>query len=337
VQSRIAFWVGSISVALTLILGGCQTQNPADQANPQAKKSTSESGDRIQVAVIPKGSTHEFWKAVKAGAEEGGQVANAEIIWKGPLQESDREEQIRIVEDFTTRGVDAIVLAPLDESALKASVQNAVAQGIHVIIIDSALKDSPDLPFVATDNFKGGQMAGEEMRRLLTGGGNVIMLRYQEGSASTAEREAGFLQAIQAEPSIKVLSSNQYGGATKETAQAAAENLLSRFPQVDAIYCPNESSTAGMLRALQSAGLAGKVKFVGFDSSPQLLEGLSKGEIHALILQNPFNMGKLGVEAAVNKKKGEPVEARIDTGATLVTQANRNEPDIAKLLAPSKE
>lgn len=297
---------------------------------------------KLRIAVIPKGTTHEFWKAVHAGAEDAAKEFGVEIIWKGPLKEDDLNDQVKVVEDFTTQGVDGIVLAPLSDSGLRQPVADAQKAGTPVVIFDSDLKDSDFVSFVATDNEKGGKAAGEEMVRLLGGNGNVVMLRYQEGSASTMNREKGFIDVMKATSGIKILSDNRYAGATVETAQSEAENLLSSFKNpdgslnVDGIYCPNESSTFGMLRVLQDNGWAGKVKFVGFDSSAKLLDGLSKGEINALILQNPHRMGYLGVKAMVDHLKKNPVEKRIDTGAELVTPNNMKDPAIAKLLEVPK-
>jgi ribose transport system substrate-binding protein len=178
------------------------------------------------------------------------------------------------------------------------------------------------------------------MIELLGGKGKVLLLRYQEGSASTAKREAGFLSAIAAAPGITVVSASQYGGATTETAYQASENLLAPFRgaggklSVDGIFTPNESTTFGMLRALQDAGLAGSVVFLGFDSSAKLIEALDKGELKGLVLQNPFRMGYLGVRTLADHLKGGKVEQKIDTGVTLATRENMNQPEIRELLSP---
>lgn len=312
-------WREAALFGLALLAAGCSS--PA----PETSGSKPE-GKTLRVAVIPKGTTHEFWKSVEAGAEEAGKELGVEVIWKGPLKEDDRDSQIKTVEDFITNKVDGIVLAPLDDTALVAPVEEAMNAGIPVVIFDSGLKKEGTVSFVATDNFKGGEMAGAEMARLLGGKGKVAMLRYQEGSASTNEREEGFLKAAEA-GGLEVVVKNQYGGATVETAQKASENLLAPLKSgdtlsVDGIYAPNESTTYGMLRALQDAGVAGKVKFVGFDASEKLLEGLKADQIQALVVQNPRKMGYLGVKTLVAKLKGETVESRIDTGAALVTKDN---------------
>ncbi|MBU0754312.1 MAG: substrate-binding domain-containing protein [Planctomycetes bacterium] len=295
------------------------------------------------IAVIPKGTTHEFWKSVHAGAEKAAREFDVKVIWKGPLKEDDREAQIAVVEDFITRGVSGIVLAPLDDMALRGPVAGAARNDISVVIIDSGLNSNDPISFVATDNVQGGRLAGDHLAGLLGKKGKVVMLRYQEGSASTMNREKGFLEAISAYPEIELVSTNQYGGATTESAHRAAENLLAPLKTeagdltVDGIFCPNESTTFGMLRALQNAGVAGKVFFVGFDSSPKLVEALEKGEIHGLVLQNPMRMGYLGVKTLVQHLKGEKVPDRIDTGVALATRENRQDEAINALLEPDFE
>lgn len=297
-------------------------------------KETAKS-ERISIAVIPKGTMHEFWKTVHAGAVKASRELDVDVIWKGPIKEDDRDAQIAVVEDFISKGVSGIVLAPLDDAALRAPVGNAVKSGIPVVIFDSGLQGSDFISFVATDNFKGGQIAGEHLVKLLNGKGSVIMLRYSEGSNSTMLREKGFVDAMSKHAVIKVVSSNQYGGVTPESAYKASENLLERFKDVDGVFCPNESTTFGMLRALQDGGFAGKIKFVGFDSSQQLIDGLKRGQIQGLVLQNPMQIGYMAVKTLVQSLRGQQVEKRIDTGATLVTPENMNDPQIKALLSAS--
>ncbi|MEK7765952.1 MAG: substrate-binding domain-containing protein [bacterium] len=309
------------------LLWGCGQREPAINPN------------RITLAVIPKGTTHEFWKSIHAGAVQAAREADVDIIWKGPLKEDDREGQVAVVEDMTRRGVKGIVLAPLDDAALQAPVAAAKKAGVPVVIIDSGLKGKDFASFVATDNEKGGRLAGAQLARLLHGKGKVLMLRYQEGSASTAQRERGFLAEIKRHRGIKVVSANQYGGATTESAYRASENLLAPYKKdgrltIQGIFCPNESTTFGMLRALQDGGLAGSVRFVGFDSSAKLVEGLRAGLLDGLVLQNPVKMGYLGVKTMVAHLKHKKVPARVDTGVQLVTKANMDEPAVQAVLTP---
>ena len=298
--------------------------------------------DTYKIAVIPKGTTHEFWKSIHAGAKKAelefkAQGINVQVIWKGPLKEDDREQQIQVVENFIGQRVSGIVLAPLDRRGLVAPVETAVRGRIPVVVVDSSIESPAPSSYIATDNREGGRIAARELGRLLGGKGNAIMLRCFVGSASTEEREEGFLEVMRKDfPLIKLLSTDQHAGATRDTAKRVAENLLNRFGrQVNGIFCCNESSSVGMLLALRDAGLAGgKVKFVAFDSGETLNAGLLAGDIQGIVVQNPMRMGYLGVKTIVAVLRGEKVTPVIDTGVGYVTQANFNSPEMAEMVRP---
>src|SRR4051794_25068492 len=190
-------------------------------------------GSSLSIAMIPKGTTHEFWQSIHAGANKAGKELGVEVIWRGPLREDDRDAQVSEVEGFISRGVSGIVLAPLDESALVGPVSDAMSRKIPVVIFDSGLKGDNYVSFVATDNVKGGRMAGERVVKSLNGKGKVILLRYAEGHDSTGRREQGFLDAIAAHPDIKVVSSNQYVGTDVEGAYKKAESILTGMKNAD--------------------------------------------------------------------------------------------------------
>jgi ribose transport system substrate-binding protein len=296
---------------------------------------------KFTIAVIPKGTTHEFWKSIHAGSNKAAgeltaQGTEVEVIWKGPIREDDREQQIQVVEGFAAQGVSGIVLAPLDNRALVRPVAEAGRAGVPNVIIDSGLESNDFVSFVATDNRKGGTLAADRMGQLLNGKGKVLVLRYAEGSASTTEREEGFISQIKQKfPEIELVSTNQYAGATRDTAKRASENLLNTYAdQVQGIFTPNESSTAGMLLALQDIGKAGKVSFVGFDSSQTFIDAINANQLHGIVVQNPFNMGYLGVRTMVDNLLGKPVSKQIDTGVMLVTKENMQSPEVQTLLHP---
>jgi ribose transport system substrate-binding protein len=307
-----------------------------------ATRATVAADKTYTIAVIPKGTTHEYWRAVHAGAVKAQRELltngiKVELIWKGPLREDDRDQQIQVVENFMTRRVSGILLAPLDSQALAEPVANAVKSGIPVVIFDSSLKSDQYVSFVATDNYKGGQLAAERLGALLGGKGNIVILRYGVGSASTEARESGFLDTIKEKfPAIKVLSSDQYAGATRETAYQSAQNLLNRFGRdLDGAFASNESVTVGLTRALKDLGKAGgKVKLVGFDAGAQSITDMKNGDVQGLTLQDPLRMGYLGVMTMVHHLEGEKVDARIDTGVQMVTPDNMDEPAMKELLHP---
>jgi ribose transport system substrate-binding protein len=328
---RWSMWVGLSILGAALALSSCKREGGGGGTGPGGEK-------KLRIAVIPKGTTHEFWKSVHAGAVKAAKELNVEVVWKGPLKEDDLKQQIDLVQSFTAQGVSGIVLAPLNDKALVSSVKSATAAKIPVVIFDSDLASDDYVSFVATDNKKAGELGCERLaKKVKEKGGGAVMLRYQEGSASTNNREEGCLAALKA-AGVNVLSDNQYAGATTETAHKASESLLlaqgASEGKVTGIFTPNESTTFGMLLALQKANLTSKVALVGFDASDKLVKGVEASEVEGLVLQDPFNMGYLAVTTMVKHLKGEKVEKRIDTGSKLVDKGNMGAPEMKALLKP---
>jgi len=315
-----------IALALAFLAGPACRRAGSDGA-PGAK--------RPRIAVIPMGTTHEFWKAVHAGALTAARELGVEIVWKGPLKEDDRDEQIQIVETLADSGVDAIVLSPLDDRALIRPVTEARRAGIPTVVFNSALQGEEHVAFIATDNYLGGVLAARAVGRETGGRGRLVLIRLKVGVEGTTKREEGFLAALRAEfPGIEVLSDNQYAGPSTETAYQTMENLISRYPGIDAVFTPNESTTFGALRALQDHKLAGKIVHVGFDASDKLIEALAGGELAGLVMQDPFAMGEQSLRTAVAHLRGEPYEKSAATAVVLVTRENMDEPAIRRLLRP---
>ena len=295
----------------------------------------------LRVAFVPKGTTHEFWRTIHAGAVKAqrdlaAKGVHVEVLWKGPLREDDREQQVQVVESFASQGVDGIILAPLDEKALVRPVEEAKALGVPTVIVDSALASDQIVSFVATDNVKGGELGADELGRLMGGKGKVLLLRYQEGSASTTAREEGFLSRLRAAwPGLELVPTDQHAGATVDTAKRASENLLNRHGRdLQGVFVVNETSTGGMLLALQDAGLAGKVMLVGFDGTDLFIEAMRAGQMHGFALQDPFGMAVRAVETMVDHLLGKPVSRRVDTPVIVVTPQNLDTPEVKELLNP---
>ena len=287
-----------------------------------------------RLVVIPKGTTHVFWQAVAAGARAGGEAAGVEVVWKGPLQEDSREQQIQLVQQFVGEGVAGIALAPLDHAALVPAVRAARARGIEVVVFDSDLDGQAGkdyASFVATDNRAAGELAGRHLVQLLSGKGKVAMLRYQVGSASTEAREEGFLAAARA-GGLEVVVDNRYAGASVGEAKTTALNLADTLRGVQGVFCSNEPTTVGMVQALAQLELVGKVQVVGFDCSPPIVQALAGGQLAAIVVQDPRRMGELAVRHLADAVAKKPVPERVDTGAVLATKANMQEPAIRKLL-----
>jgi ribose transport system substrate-binding protein len=316
-------------IALLLLAIACAQHEPAARTKS------------FTIAVIPQGSTHEYWKSIHAGAVKAQQDlkqqgVDVDIIWKGPMREDDREQQVQVVEGFLAQGISGIVLAPFDKDALVRPVEEASRAGIPTVVIDSPLDSQVPISLVASDNYHGGEVAADEMGRLLGGKGKVLLLRYQEGVSSTEAREKGFLERLHQQfPGIELVSSNQHAGATRDTAKTAAEGLLDQFgDQLQGIFTPNESSTAGTLLALEDTGRAGKIRFIGFDTSDIFTTAMRAKKLDGIVVQDPFKMGDLGVKTMVAHLQGKPVEKRVDTGVTLITPANLDAAESQRLLHP---
>jgi ribose transport system substrate-binding protein len=311
------------------------TSGGGGAASGTAPATSTGGGGGKRIAVIPKGTTHVFWKTVEAGVRDAGRELGVTVDWQGPLKEDDRGQQMGLVEQFISNNVSGIVLAPLDATALQEPVAAANARNIPVVIFDSPLNGEAGKDFVslvATDNKKGGEMGATELVRLLNGKGKVVLIRYNVGSASTDLREQGFLETIAKHPGIQLIEKDRYAGATVGEAQQAAENLLDKLKQADGVFCSNESVTQGMLNVLVANGLAGKVKFVAFDTAPTIVDAIRNSQIHATVAQNPRKMGYLAVKTMVDHLNGTKIPTMVDTGCALVTRENLDTPDIKSIL-----
>ena len=310
--------VVSVAVLASFIVG-CRDEGPRKR----------------RIAVIPKGQTHEFWKARKAAAEAG----DVAIDYKSSPKEDDTQLQINLVQSFISTRVDGIVLAPLSDQALVAPVRLAAQAKIPVVIIDSPLAAQVGRDFigyVGTDNYKAGTLGAKRLGAVMQGKGTVLLLRFAESSASTRHREQGFVDTMKKDfPAIALIDPPQYAGPTANTAKPASENMITAHTgKFDGVFCPNETSTHGMLIALRERQLAGKVRFVGFDSHSALIDGLKKRELDGIVLQDPFKMGYTGVKTMLDHLAGKSVQTEIDTGAAVATPENMDTPEMRRLLYP---
>ena len=308
-------------VVIAIIFIGMGIVNKGKQANQR------------RIAVIPKGTTHIFWESVHRGAEKAGAEAGVKILWNGPKRETDRNEQITIIEDFIVQKVAGVVLAPLDSKALVPKVDELYDKNIPCVIIDSGIDTDKYVCFAATDNYIGGLIAARRMGKILNGKGKIVVLKYVPGSASTTNRENGFVDTIRKEfPEIDIVDA-QYGNDTVETALQVTEDMLTKNAELDGLFACNASTSVGALQGLRSQGRSGKIKMIGFDTEKALIDGLKEGTIDSLVAQNPFKMGYEGVKAVIAVLDGTELPARrIDTGVNLVTQENLATPEIQALL-----
>lgn len=285
-------------------------------------------------AVIPKGQAHIFWQTVHAGAAAEAAEAGVDIDWNGPATESDFARQIAITDDFVNRHVDGILLAPTDRDALAPAIHRAAQAGIPLSIFDSGANSNEYISFVSTDNYGGGAMAARRLAKILNGKGTVAMIAVMPGGASTLAREQGFTETLQKEfPGIKLVAT-QYGMSDRARSLSVSEDILTAHPALDALFASNESSTIGAAQAIKERGLAGKVKLVGFDSSPSLVDDLRDGVIDSLVLQDPFKIGFEGMKTLIDHRDGRTPPKTIALPPTLVTHENLDDPKIKQLMNP---
>jgi len=284
-----------------------------------------------QILVSPKGLVHSFWLSVKAGAVQAGKDFNVDIIWKGPSLETDIAGQIGIVEDYINKKVDAIVLAACDATGLVRTVEKAHQAGIPVVTIDSGVDSDIPASFIATDNVAAAKKAADVLAELLNGQGKVACIPFVPGAATSIMREEGFKEGLKNHPGLELVAV-QYSQSDVATGMAVTENILTAHPDLSGIFAANEAGAIGCAQALVSRGVAGKVKLVAFDAASNEVKALKDGIIQALIVQNPYKMGYLGVKTAVDVLQGKSVEKRIDTGVMVVTKDNLNSPEVQKLL-----
>ncbi len=294
--------------------------------------SKSKKSNKYQILVSPKGLVHSFWVTVKAGADSAGKEFNADVIWKGPTQETDIAGQISIIEDYINKGVDAIVIAACDAQGLIPVLKKADERKIPVITIDSGIDADFPVSFIATDNIAAAEKAAEKLAELIDFKGKVACIPFVPGAATSNMREQGFVNKIKSYPDIELLPI-RYSQSEVAVAMAVTEDILTAHQDIKGIFAANEAGTIGVIQALKTKNKIGQVKVVGFDAASNEVEALKAGEIDALIVQDPFKMGYLGVKAAIQTLNGESVEKRIDTGVYVVTKDNLNDSKIKRLLS----
>lgn len=328
-------------IATVFSAAGC-ARSESDVRNAATERSVTDAAAKpLTLAVIPKSIGSEFWETVEVGAREAAKELGVTIKWEGAAMETELAEQNKIIENMVNLGVDGMALAPLNNRTMKKSVESVVAAGIPVVIFDSSVDGDAHISYVATDNEAAGALAAEYLvDRLKDEDKRVFMIRYIQGTASTEQRTQGFLKATE-QGGLNVVASPYSEDATVAGSIKTASNTLERYVkdgklEVDGVFAANLLSTMGLLTALQDlrqSGVDVNVVFVGFDTSPNLIEELQNGGIDALVAQNPQRIGYLAVETLVKHLRGEEVEPLIDTGVELVTRERlEKEPRIRELV-----
>ena len=286
------------------------------------------SGDappRNVIMVIPKGVDSPWWNQVRLGAEAGLAGSGYRLNWTGPEQESDHARQIACIEEAQVRNAAALVIAPNDSKALVRPVMDA-AKRMPCVIIDSPLARSGGLPLVATDNYAAGELAARTAAHVVGGHGRILIVNHLRNSESTVERSRGFVATMRKEyPDIKLVEMPFEENLLRDVRRIVTD-YLSRDPDIDAVFAVNLSTSEGAYRAILNEGREGHLRLIAFDSSAPLLEGMRRGVVAAIIVQNPFEIGRRGVLRALDVlKNGISGEAFTPIPVFVVDSSNQKE------------
>lgn len=281
--------------------------------------------NNFKIAVIPKEISHSFWMDVEKGARKEAKKHNVQLIFRGPTSEDDSEPQTRIMEIYAkNKGIDAIVLAPVDKDKLRPLVEMAKLSGKKIVIIDSAVAGDQYDSFIATDNFAAGKKACSELKNLIPYNGRVLIVKFKKGNSSTDLREDGCEDAFK-KSKIDVIN-DFYGspttGATYRLITNKINKLRAENKQIDGIFTSAQVSTEGAIKALKELGLSQTVRFVGFDSSEIIDAAIKTGDMSGTLVQRPKLMGELGVLKAVKLLKGEEVSKRVIVDVKYINRSN---------------
>lgn len=300
------------------------------------RRGGSSAGQTRRIGVIPKETASQYWKGVRNGAEQAARDEKVTILWNGPEVETDNERQIQIVEDMIAQKVDGIILAPSNRKALVPAVEKVGARKIPCVIVDSGVETDTYLSYMATDNHKGGVLAAKRIAEILGGKGKIIVVAWTPNSASTDARLQGFRETLAKEfPGVEIVDTQYPNPPTMEKARDVAQDMLTRNAGIDGMFACNATTAGGALTALmsfQQGQNAKKIKMVGFDAWPMVIDGLRKGDLDSLIIQNPYKMGYEGVKAILRHIEGKEVPKEVDTGVELITQDRLSDPKIMELL-----
>lgn len=292
---------------------------------------------KVYVAVITKSTTSEYWKTTFAGANAAGAEYNLEVTYDGPENEEDYETQNNMIRKAVSDGADAIVFSAVDYNANASAINEAVEDGVKVVVIDSDVNSDLVSCRISTDNYKAGQMVGEAV---VSGDEDLFkvgIVNFDQNSENGQQREMGFRDSVEGNDKVSIISAVHVNSTTEEAKQATIK-MIEDNPEINIIVTFNEWTSLGVGYAVQELGMAEKVRVVAFDSNVVSVGMLETGEVDALIVQNPYAMGYLGVEYACMLINGEKIkETDIDTTTTLITRENMYVPDNQKVLFPFEQ
>src|SRR3954470_333565 len=321
-------WLAVIGAGLALGVAACGSD---DSSGGSSASSGGGGGDQPYIAIVSKGFQHQFWQAVKQGAEQEAKAENARITFEGPPTEQDIEQQVTMLTNALQKSPDAIGFAALDSKASAPLMDQAKAKKIPVIAFDSGVDSDVPLTTAATDNKAAAAEAAKHLSELIGGKGKVAMIVHDQTSRSGIDRRDGFMQWMkQSAPGIKLLPV-QYGGGDQAKSADIAKSIISANPDLKGFYGANEGSAIGIIKGVQESGKKG-ITIVGFDSGKAQIDAIKSGVMAGAITQNPVGMGKELVDSAMKAIKGETLPKVIDTGFYWYDKTNIDDPKIQAVL-----
>lgn len=290
-------------------------------------------GDKMYVALVSKGFQHQFWQAVKQGAEEKAAELGIDITFEGPASETEVDAQLQMLQTAIDKAPDAIGYAALDPEACVPLLEQAQSKDIPVVYFDAPCNGDVGLSLSATDSMVAGALAAEHMAELIGGEGEIAIVGHSQINSTGVERRDGFVEKIESDyPDIEIVDI-QYGDGDHLKSADIAKAMIAAHPDLKGIYGTNEGSAIGVVNAVKELGLeAGKLTIIGFDSGAAQINAIKDGTMAGAITQDPIGIGKSVVEAAYNSANGEAVEEFYDTGSYWYDANNIDDPEIAAVL-----
>lgn len=288
---------------------------------------------KSRITVIAKAVNSNFWHRVRDGADAAATEYNVDFLFLGPENEEDYSAQIELIEGAVRGGTDAIILSAIDYERLSEVVDKAARTGVRILTVDSDVSSRNVSTFIATDNVKAGRVAAEAAVSGFSSQSEIKigLVNYYESTENGQSREEGFKEYIKSVPNAEIVC-KETADSNTESAAAAAERLMTEHPEINVIVGFNEWLTLGVGSAIKNKNAAGRIRAVGFDTNTVSIDMLEKGEMDALIVQNPFAIGYLGVKCAVGLLNGETYSERQYTDVVAVTKENMFDSEIQKLL-----
>ena len=288
----------------------------------------------VNIAVFCKAFIGDFWQSVTAGCEAAAADYNVNITVDGMSSETDLDGQVRLIENAINKGVDVIVLAPIDSVGNVPVVEMAAEKGIKVITFNSKLESDIPLTHVATDNWAAGELGGQALGEAMGGEGKYAVIGAVESVKNNRDRSDGCTSYIEEHFPDMELITVQYCEGDMNKALSIATDLITANPDLKGFFTNNETTTIALATVLAEQGLKGEIIHVGFDATIQTADYLRDGTTAAIVTQVPYNMGYIAVEKALAAYDGEELEETYDTGVALATPENVDSEEIQSIINP---